>query len=231
MTNGQLDLGIVPAENSLAGSVSQVADLLIQTDLKIIGEIKLPIHHTLLTLPETDYQSIKTVYSHPQAIAQCRGFLTRNKLIAKPFFDTAGAAMMLARERPGATAVIASNLCAELYDLQVLKEKIEDRTHNFTRFVVLSRDSKEVEGNKCSIAFSTTHKAGALFNALRSIAEDNINLTRIESRPILDDPGNYAFLLEFQGSDRDPKVIDVLKRVKEKSTMFKFLGCYPEATI
>ncbi len=227
--DGQLDMGIVPVENSLAGSVSQVADLLIQTDLNIIGEVKLPIHHTLLTLPDTDYQSIKTVYSHPQAIAQCRGFLARNRLTAKPYFDTAGAAMMLTRERPDATAVIASNLCAELYDLKIIKDKIEDRAHNYTRFVVLSREPNPDDGDKCSLAFSTIHKAGSLFNVLKYLAEENINITRIESRPILDDPGNYAFLLDLHGSMRDERTIAILEKLKEETVMYKFLGCYKEA--
>jgi prephenate dehydratase/chorismate mutase len=227
--SGQLDLGVVPVENSLAGSVSQVDDLLIETGLKIVGEIRVPVHHCLLALPETDYRDIKVVYSHPQALAQCRGFIARNKLEPRPHYDTAGAAMMLATERPKAAAAIASRLCADIYGLEVLKENIEDLESNHTRFVVLSREKAPPGGDKCSIIFSTAHRSGALFEILRVFSEASINLTRIESRPIRKDPGKFAFLLDFQGSDGDGKVAAALEKVKEQTAMFKFLGCYKEA--
>jgi prephenate dehydratase/chorismate mutase/prephenate dehydratase len=227
--NGQLDLGVVPVENSLEGAVTQVNDLLVETDLRIVGEVKVPVHHCLLALPESDYRDIKVVYSHPQALAQCRGLISRNKLEPRPYYDTAGAAMMLANERPKAAAVIASRLCAEVYDLEVLKENVEDHDANYTRFVVLSKEPASEEGNKCSVIFSTAHKAGALFNVLKVFSDAEINLTRIESRPIRKDPGKFAFLLDFQGSDRDEKVKTALEKMKEETEMFNFLGCYKEA--
>lgn len=225
---GELDFGIVPVENSLIGSIDQVNSLFIETDLMVIGEIKLPIHHCLLSLPDTDYKDIKVVYSHPAALGQCRGIIERNKLEAKPYYDTAGAALMLTRNRPAGAAVIASKLCAELYDLEIIKEDIEDNKQNTTRFLVLAKKGVD-GGNKCSMIFSTLHKAGALFRVLRAFSDAGINLTRIESMPIIDDPGNYAFLLDFQGSDKDKKVIDTLEKVKQETEMFKFLGCYKEA--
>lgn len=227
--SGQLDLGVVPVENSLAGSVGPVNDLLVETDLHIIGEIEVPIHHCLLTLPETDYRDIKVAYSHPQALAQCRGFITRNKIEAKPYYDTAGAALMLANERPSATAAIASKLCAEMYDLEILKENIEDHESNSTRFLIISREAAVSGGNKFSIVFSTAHKAGSLFRVLAAFSEAGVNLTRIESRPILKDPGKYAFLLDFQGSSNDEKIRNTLQKVKKESAMLKILGCYKEA--
>ncbi len=226
----QLDLGIVPVENSLEGAVTAVNDLLVETDLNIIGEINVPVHHCLLALPETDYREIKVVYSHPQALAQCRGFIARNKLEARPYYDTAGAAAMLANERPKAAAVIASRLCAELYELEVLKENIEDHESNNTRFLVLSREKGKEKGNKCSIIFSTQHKAGALFSVLKIFADAGVNLTRIESRPIRKEPKKFAFLLDFQGSDTDKKIADMVEKVKQETVMFKFLGCYKEAS-
>lgn len=226
---GQLDYGIVPVENSLEGAVTQVNDLLVDTDLRIAGEINVPVHHCLLALPETDYRDIKVVYSHPQALAQCRGFVMRNKLEPRPYYDTAGAAMMLASERPKAAAAIASRLCAEIYDLEVLKESIEDHESNNTRFVVLTREKGSGKGDKCSIIFSTAHRAGALYNALKVFSDAGINLTRIESRPIRTDPGKFAFLLDFQGSETDRKVRDALEKMKEETSSFKFLGCYNEA--
>ncbi len=226
---GYIDMGIVPVENSIEGAVTQVNDLLVDTTLQIIGEVRLPIHHCLLALPETDYRDIKVVYSHPQALAQCRGFISRNKLEPRPFYDTAGAAQMLANERPKATAVIASRLCAELYGLDVLKENIEDHDSNSTGFVVLSREKSKKQGNKCSIIFSTSHKAGSLFEILKVFSEAGINLTRIESRPIRKEPKNYAFLLDFQGSDTDKNIAAALEKIKKETPTYKFLGCYQEA--
>lgn len=228
--NKQLDFGVVPVENTLGGAVTQVNDLLMETNLKIVAEVKIPIHHCLITLPETDYREIKVVYSHPQALSQCRGFIARNKLEARPYYDTAGAAMMISNEQPTAAAAIASRLCAEIYGLEVLKENIEDHESNLTRFVVLAREKNEEKGNKCSIVFSTAHKSGALFRVLKAFSDANINLTRIESRPIVKDPGKFGFLLDFQGSDEDGKVTDALDKVRKETTMYKFLGCYTEAT-
>lgn len=226
---GQLDTGIVPVENTLGGAVAQVNDLLVETDLKVVAEVMTPIHHCLLALPDSDYRDIRVVYSHPQALSQCRGFIARNKLEGRPFYDTAGAAMMLARERPAASAAIASDLCAELYDLEILKENIEDEAANSTRFLVLAREPSAQKGDKCSIVFSTAHKPGALFRILKAFSEADINLTRIESRPVAKDPGRYAFLLDFQGWDGDGRVADTLEKVKKDTAMYRFLGCYAEA--
>ncbi|MBI5046467.1 prephenate dehydratase [Candidatus Micrarchaeota archaeon] len=232
VSNGQLDLAILPVENSIAGPVTQVCDLLMESDLKIIAEIKQPIHHCLLALPDSDYREIKVVYSHPQALAQCKGFISRNTLESRQFYDTAGSAMMIAKDRPAGAAAIASSLCAELYGLEVLKENIEDHNSNTTRFLVLSKDasvSSKTEGNKCTVVFSTAHKTGALFEILKLFYESKINLTKIESRPVTKDPGKFAFLVDFQGSDRNPIVQTLLKSIQKETTMFRFLGCYKEA--
>ena len=226
---GCFDFGMVPVENSLEGAVTQVNDLLVDTTLQIIGEINVPVHHCLLVVPGTDYRDIKVVYSHPQALGQCRGFISRNKLEPRPFYDTAGAAAMLSRDRPTAAAAIANRLCAELYGLEVLKEDIEDHESNSTRFLVLSKEKGKQKGNKCSMIFSTSHKAGALFSVLRVFSDAGINLTRIESRPVRGEPRKYAFLLDFQGSDGDAKIVEALAKVKAECTMYKFLGCYREA--
>jgi prephenate dehydratase/chorismate mutase len=227
--SGSLDSGVVPVENSLAGNVTQVDDLMIETSLKIIGEIILPVHHCLIALPDMDYRDIRMVYSHPQALGQCRGFLSRNKLEARPYYDTAGAAKMLAHERPAATAVIASRLAADLYGLEVLKESIEDADTNSTRFLVLAREESKEAGDKCSIVFSTAHKPGALFAALSVFSESGINLSRIESRPVPKSPGLYAFLLDFLGSKDDQAVKAALKKLSEEAVSLKILGFYKRA--
>ncbi len=226
VASGKLDFGIVPVENSLEGLVTQVNDLLIETDLKIVGEIKIPIHHSLLALPETEYRDLKVVYSHPQALGQCREFIERHRLEARPFYDTAGAAKMLSEERTEAAAVIASNLCAELYHLEVIQEEIEDHGSNATRFVMLSRDAGHPGGDKCSVIFTLKHEAGSLFNVLKLFSDRGLNLTRIESRPIRNDPGDYAFFTDFEGSDEDETVRQVLKTVEDSAKSYKFLGCY-----
>lgn len=223
-----LDLGIVPVENSLGGSVTQVNEQLIKTDLKVVAAVKLRINHYLLALPETDYREIRIVFSHPQALSQCREFLNRHKLEARPFYDTAGAAKMLAKEKSEMTAIIASKLCAELYRLEIIKENIEDHQFNFTRFLILAKEEKKNHANKCSIVFSTSHRAGVLFAVLKIFAEAGINLTRIESFPYRNTPGHYVFFLDFQISDFHNGVEKILKKAKKKTTMFKYLGCYKE---
>ncbi|NOY22858.1 MAG: prephenate dehydratase [Acidobacteria bacterium] len=228
---GVLDYGIVPVENSLGGMVSQVNKLMATRNVHVVGEVLLPVHHFLLALPETDYRDIRVVVSHPQALAQCRGFLTRHKLEGRPFYDTAGAAEMLFRERPGGTAVIAGESCAKLYHLEVIKEKVEDHPDNVTRFLVLSGNAAAKPGDKCSIVFSTAHKAGALFGILEAFAKEGINLTRIESVPMGSRPGNYVFFLDFLGNDRDNAVQKVLKDVREKTSRFRFLGCYKRGAV
>jgi prephenate dehydratase/chorismate mutase/prephenate dehydratase len=226
--DGILDFGIVPVENSLEGAVTEVSDMLADTDLKVVGAVKLPVHHCLLALPETDYREIKVVYSHPQALAQCRRFISRNNLEAMPFYDTAGAAKFLSSSKPKAAAAIASGLCTRLYNLEVIKENIEDSPNNYTRFFVLSKQAGKVMGDKCSIIFSVRHEAGALFRVLKVFADVNVNLTRIESRPLRTDPGNYTFLLDFIGSEGDGMVRDVLQNIKKLTQTFRLLGFYKE---
>jgi prephenate dehydratase/chorismate mutase len=226
VATGQLNLGIVPVENSLEGAVTQVNDLLIETELEIIGEISIPVHHCLLAIPETEYRDLKVVYSHPQALAQCRDFITRHRLEPRPFYDTAGAAKMLSDDRPEAAAVIANKLCAELYNLEIINENVEDHPSNSTRFIILSKQKADLPGDKCSIIFSLKHEAGTLFTVLKRFSDAQINLTRIESRPARNNLGNYVFFADFEGSDQDKRVAEALDAVREASMSFKFLGCY-----
>jgi prephenate dehydratase/chorismate mutase len=226
ITTGQLDLGILPVENSLEGPITQVNDLLIDTELKIVGEIKIPIHHCLLALPETEYRDLRIVYSHPQALAQCREFIARHNLEPRPFYDTAGAAKMLSEERPDAACAIANKLCAELYHLEVIQENVEDHESNSTRFVILSREENLEAGDKCSIIFSLKDEAGSLFSVLKIFSDRAINLTRIESRPHRTDPGNYVFFTDFEGSRGNDRVVDALDALRKKVTSYKSCGCY-----
>jgi len=227
--SGVYDYGIIPVENTLGGIVVQVNELTINTDLNVVGAVELPIHLCLLTLPGTDHREIRTVYSHSQALAQCRHFLARNRLEPVQYYDTAGAAKMLAENAPKASAAIGSKLSAELYGLEIMKENVEDLDKNMTRFLVFSREENNGEGDKCSVVFSTEHKAGTLFRVLQVFAEEGINLTRIESIPR--GPGDYAFFVDFMGSSRDEKVARALEQVKEITTSFRLMGCYKERKV
>ena len=213
-------------ENTLGGVVSQVNQLILDTDLYVTGAIELSIHHCLLGLPGADHRELRAVYSHYQALEQCHHFLIRNKLEPVPYYDTAGAAKMLAEKAPKATAVIASDLCAELYNLEIIKENIEDFSRNKTRFLVFAKEENKTAGSKCSIVFSTEHKAGTLFRVLEVFARESLNLTRIESLP--NQLGSFVFFLDFEGSREDANVVKALEEVKKITTRFRLMGFYDE---
>ncbi|MBN2433204.1 MAG: chorismate mutase, partial [Acidobacteria bacterium] len=180
VASGSLDRGVVPLENYLGGVVAPVSELLVDSKLVMVGEIRFPVRHCLLVPPGTHHRDIRVVYSHPQALAQCREFLRRHNLEARPFYDTAGAARMLFQDRPEASAAIAGLLCADLYHLDVIGEAIEDHPDNITRFAVLAREAMAGGGDKTSIIFSTAHRAGTLYRVLQVFADRGVNLTRIE---------------------------------------------------
>ncbi len=229
VNSGMFDYGVVPVENTLGGIVGPVNELLINTELHIVGAVDMPIHHSLMMLPGTDHREIREVYSHSQALSQCRRFLSRNNLLPVPFYDTAGAARMLTEKKPRATACIAGKLAAELYRLEILKENVEDSDINRTRFLILAKEKNKMEGNKCSITFTTEHKSGTLFNTLEIFAKKGINLTRIESIPT--EPGHYSFFLDFDGSENDEVIREALSLAEGATSGLKLLGCYCEKFI
>ena len=223
---GIYDFAIVPVENNTGGVVNQVNQLILKSPLHVVGAVEMVIHHCLLAPRGADYRELHAIYSHTQALEQCRQFLARNKLQPIPYYDTAGAARMIAEEEPPSAGAIASKLAAELYNLEIIKENIEDFEKNITRFLVFSRKPNEEKGDKCSIIFSTAHKAGTLFRVLEVFARHGINLTRIESMPDLQ--GNFAFFLDFEGDKSEPVVAETLEEVKKITTKFRLLGCYTE---
>lgn len=226
VSDGSYDYGIIPIENTLGGVVGPVNELLITTKLHVVGAIEMPVRHCLLAVHDTDYRELRSVYSHPQALAQCKHFLARNKLDPMPYYDTAGAARMVAEKGLKGIAAIASPLAAQLYNLEIIKEQIEDLAANTTRFLILSREPYSGKGKKCSIIFSTAHKAGTLFKVLEIFAQNKINLTRIESVP--KSPGQYAFFLDFIGSKDDPRIEKILQEVEQSTSDFRLMGCYQE---
>jgi prephenate dehydratase/chorismate mutase/prephenate dehydratase len=225
---GYLDLGIVPVENSPEGSVAQVNEHLIKSNLKVVAAVKLRIKHNLLALPEAIFREIRVVYSHPLALSQCRSFLTQHHLEGRPCYDTAGAARMLKKEDLRTAGAIASRLCGELYNLKIIKENIGDSPSGFTRFFILAKEEKRIEANRFSVIFSIPHRVGKLFSILEIFAGANINLTRIESFPHRDDPGGYVFFLDFQSEGSSERFFKILEEVRSKTKMLKYLGCYRE---
>ena len=224
------EYGVVPIENSLEGSVNQTYDLFLKYNLKVKGEVIVRVSHCLLANRDTKLEQVKTVYSHPQALAQCRNFLERSQWELIPTYDTAGSAKMLKEKALKDAAAIASERAAELYGLTILAREIEDTPNNYTRFFVLSKEDSPKTGNdKTSIIFGATHNPGSLYNALSEFAKRGVSLTKIESRPTKQTPWEYNFYLDFEGHRTEPKCADALKALRDHSTFIKILGSYPKA--
>ena len=227
VSTGAFDRGIVPVENSIGGSVVEVSDLLVDTALTIVAEVRLPVRQCLLALPGTTLPEIRSVRSHPQALAQCRGFLGRHALAPEPFHDTAGAARWLMFEGARGVGVIASPLAARLYGLDIVAADVADHTGNQTRFVVLARQLHTGHADKGTIALSTDDRAGALVQALGAFAAHRVNLSRIESRPDRERHGRYVFLVDFSGDAADDNVARALSDLTAQNVAYRVLGFYP----
>ena len=228
---GAANFGMLPIENSLAGSVVQSYELLMEHDLRVRAEVILRVRHRLLAMPGTQASDLKRVRSHPQALAQCERYLARRGLEAEPNFDTAGSARELSQNPEPGVGVIASALAAELYGLEVLDDGIEDLLFNYTRFFVLGLDDPpRAQRVKTSLIFTTRHNPGALYDSLGEFAQRSINLTKIESRPRRNRPWQYLFYLDFEGHWQDPECEAALMGLLRRSSFVKLLGSYPAAT-
>jgi prephenate dehydratase len=229
------DRGLIPIENSLAGSIHQNYDLLLSHDLHIIGETHLRIEHVLMCHPYSSMNRLKEVRSHPQALAQCSRFFERHRRL-KPvaFYDTAGSAKSIMESRTMDAGAIAGLYAARLYGLKVLKRNIENEQHNFTRFLLISRAPWRPQPGirtKCSIAFRPVlNQPGILFRILGVFSLRDIDLLKIESRPDPRSPFEYLFYLDLAGSPREAKVAKALEHLKEVVTHFRLLGAYPMGT-
>ncbi len=226
---GETELGVIPVENSLAGTVYQAMDLLPETDLHIIGEIIVRVNHHLLALPGVKLEQVKRVHSHPQALAQSDGFVAKHHLIPIPAFDTAGAAKELLERGATDEAVIASKRAGELYGLSVLAAGIEDEDFNYTRFLVLSRHEIEPQDvpYKTSLVFAVRHTPGFLLETLAQLK--GLNLTKIESRPRRDRAWSYLIYIDIEGDARETRIAKALVGVLQKASFVKVLGSYPMA--
>jgi prephenate dehydratase len=228
----EAEYGILPVENSTAGSINQAYDLLLDRDLRIWGEVFLRVRHALLALPGTGLADIRRVRSHPQALAQCERYLGSHGWVAEPAYDTAGSARDLAHSPQPELAAIASRLAGQLYKLEELDYGIEDLPHNYTRFFVVShQEPARAERNKTSVVFATRHMPGALHACLGEFAERGINLTKIESRPRRDRLWRYVFYLDFEGHWQDVDCAEALLGLLLKASFVKVLGSYPMPTV
>ena len=227
----EVDFAVVPVENSLEGSINETYDLLLATDLNVQGEINLRIHHSLIARPEIKIEKIRTVYSHPQALAQCRKYIRDLGVTPIATYDTAGSVKLIREQKSNGIAAIASARAASIYGMKVLKEGIEDNSTNYTRFFILSFGDVPPTGNdKTSIVFSAKHVPGALFAVLKEFTDKKINLTKIESRPTREKPWEYNFYLDFEGHRKDEKCKEILLFLEKKCVLTKVLGSYPKMT-
>lgn len=231
--SGRADLGILPIENSIAGPVGVNLDLFLAHDVFIIDEVYLSIDHCLLAKPGTKLGDVWSVYSHPIALAQCREFINKHGYKAVPEYDTAGSAELVAGHgRPG-EAAIAPRRCADIYGLEVLAEKIQSASNNITRFGVFARRDKVPAGikmEKTSLAFTAAHRPGALLGCLKRFADNGVNLTKLESRPVAADPFAYVFLVDLLGGMDDAPVKKALAELGADAGSVKILGSYPLGT-
>ena len=226
----EVQFGVVPIENSLEGSISRVYDLLLDSSLKVCSEIELRVVHCLIGVPEARLDLIKRVYSHPQALGQCKTFLRHLDCELIPTYDTAGSVKMIKEKGTTDGGAVASARAAEIYGMKILAREIEDNPNNFTRFFILSKQDSPPSGNdKTSIVFSVKHKPGALYESLKELASRNINLTKIESRPTRRKPWEYNFYLDFEGHREDKVFQEALESLERSSLFIKVLGSYPKA--
>lgn len=224
------NFGIVPVENSTEGIVHRTLDMFIDSEVKICGEVLLRISHDLLSLSGKP-EDVQRIYSHPQALGQCRQWLRKNFPRAELIetVSTAKAAQMAAEDKKA--AAIASSLARRLYGLLAIESRVEDYLHNYTRFLVIGRQAGERTGkDKTSLLFSIPDSPGSLYRVLRPFSKKSINLTKIESRPIKDKPWEYVFFLDFEGHAADTHVEEAVGELKKNVLFMKFLGSYPRRT-
>lgn len=227
---GDATHGMLPVENSLAGTVIPAYDQLVDHDLRIQAEVILRIEHCLLAPAGTKLTEVRRAISHPQALAQCEKTLRRLGIEPIAHYDTAGAARDLAACPEPGTAAIASALAARRYELAVLSPNIEDQLFNFTRFFVLgTADPERRDPSKTSLIFTTRHQPGALAAVLNELASRQINLTKIASRPRRNRPWHYLFYVDFEGHEDEPAVREALLGILKRASSLKVLGSYPAA--
>ena len=229
--SNKVNYGFLPFENTIAGSVVMNYDLLLKQDVFIIAEVFFRISHSLLSHKGNKLKNIKIAYSHPHSLEQCREFLKKHKIKAVPEYDTAGAAKIVRERNKKEESAIASELCAEIYGLDIIKRGIESNKYNTTKFFAFVKKDKVPNGlkkEKTSIAFKAKHYSGSLVNCLQRLSKNSINMTKLESRPIPENPWEYVFYVDFIGGIDDENVKLALNEMETTATFIKILGSYPK---
>ena len=226
----EVDLGLVPVENTIEGTIVRTYDLLNEKALKARGETILRVVHCLITHPEVPIDKIKRVYSHPQALGQCRRYIEEHGFEPVAAYDTAGSVKMIQDEGLMDSAAIASRRAAEVYKMKILDQGLETHKENYTRFLIIGdKDVCPTSNDKTSISFIVDHRPGTLYNALAAFANNGIDLTKIESRPQLGKPWEYVFFIDVIGHRKDKELSLALNVLRENSRSIKILGSYPQA--
>lgn len=228
VTDKTTDHAIIPAENSIEGSVGESCDLLYSEPVCVVGETYHRIRHCLIGTGSLD--DIHTVYSHPQALGQCRGFIQSHNLKTVPTYDTAGSVPIIKSINRSDAACIASRDASSIYGVPVIADHIADNQSNHTRFLILAdAPSRSPDNNKTSVVFSVRHEQGALYRVISEFYNARINLTKIESRPTKTAAWEYNFYVDFEGDAASPDVARTLEAVRSRTLFFKNLGSYRAA--
>lgn len=238
LAGAEVEAAVIPIENTLHGSVHENYDHLVNYQLPILGETHVRIVHNLIALPGVKFADVRRVFSHPVALNQCLRFFARHPQLERvPYYDTAGSVKMLVQEQLRDAAAIASSVAADIYGARILRHSIEDDRRNFTRFFLLGRKRRRAapprsdkRAFKTSLVFSTRNVPGSLFRALSAFALRDINLTKIESRPLRGRPWEYLFYLDFLGRIDEPRVRNALRHLGELADFLRVLGCYPRGS-
>jgi len=224
---GRADHGLVPIDNSQAGSINETYDLFLKHGLHLIGETVVRVDHCLLALPGSSLDGLEEVISHPQAVAQCEEFLTSLELRVRAEYDTAGAAKRIAEDKLDRTAAIASRRAGELYGLDVLAERIQTYPDNYTRFGVISRSPDSLKDpDKSSLVFGVGHVAGSLYRCIGAFAERHLSLSKLESRPRPGRPWEYVFYVDVEAPAGAAAMVEALSEVSDHATFTRLLGTY-----
>lgn len=228
LQKGEVDYAVLPIENSSAGIVNEIYDLLVEFDNYIIKETSIKISHALLGLPQAHLEDIKVVYSHPQGLMQCKTYLEEHrdwKQVEQ--FNTAMSAIKVSEDQDISQAAIASTVAAKLYNLKILKENVNFCDANTTKFIIASNKKCFLKGaGKIMVCFELIHESGSLYNLLSHIIYNKLNMTKIESRPIPAKPWEYRIFVEFEGNLNDIQVRNAIREIQEEAVSFRLLGNY-----
>ena len=231
VSQDEVEFGVVPVENSQAGSINETYDLLLKYPLNIFAEVILRVSHCLMALPGEKLAGITAIYSHPQALAQCDEFLSKLKVEIVPSYDTAGSAKMIKEKGLRNCGAIASKRAADIYGLEILAPEIETSVNNYTKFVAISKQrARPAEKDKTSLIFAAEDRPGSLYRILGIFATRGINLTKLESRPSRAKPWEYVFYADFEGHLDGEVYQEAMRELQKETTFVKILGSYPQAT-